>query len=307
VQFSRYCARTNRRSATAVCRGPISAPGFTLVELLVVIGIIGLLMTILLSSVSAAREQANRLKCANNLRQIGLGMLIYSSADPRHSFPRTLFDPKKDKLLLSTAGHGVAETFGHRGYVGENNVPASLFLLMRTQHLSPALFICPSSALGTPGFTQESIEESSNWDQIPENLSYSMAAPFPGPTGEGARFVWGEKLGAEFAIAADMNPGTRGGGSPPNNSVGPAHDAAPRQMAAANSNNHRNKGQNVVYGDGHCAFETTPYCGAVHRNTGIRDNIYAAGTGDRGVCDESAFPEDPRDSVLLPTDDPGGK
>jgi len=68
-----------------------SRRGFTLVELLVVIGIIALLISILLPALAKARKSANTIACASNMRQIGTAMLMYAN-DSQGQLPYGMID-----------------------------------------------------------------------------------------------------------------------------------------------------------------------------------------------------------------------
>jgi prepilin-type N-terminal cleavage/methylation domain-containing protein/prepilin-type processing-associated H-X9-DG protein len=73
--------------------------GFTLVELLVVVAIIGILIALLVPAISRARESARNTECKNNLRQIGVGLHIFADRDPAERFCSGSWDFRRDGCM----------------------------------------------------------------------------------------------------------------------------------------------------------------------------------------------------------------
>lgn len=259
--------------------------GFSLIEVLVVIGIMSLLMAILLPSIEGVRHRAYITDCASNLRQIGQYLTMYAN-DNHGAYPRTRYQPG----LPPVYGTGAAsvDPFQTAG-PSVNDVTAAAFLLMRVEHIPPVILNCPYDDVHQ--FQPEPADPAthSNFTNYRKNFGYSFANPYPTAQVAAAGYKWGAGVRAEVPVAADVNPGNL----EPGDDVFDAKPNSPwRIMEHANSTNHERDGQNVLFGDGHVTWEKTPFCGIAD------DNIY---TTRAGLID--AAPADKDDTILLPTDD----
>jgi hypothetical protein len=135
--------------------------------------VVALLVAILLPALNAARERANRVKCASNLKQIGLGMTLYSN-DYR-SYPRLArcSDPPSSAEMAQT-----------------------MFMLTQHAYLSTSLFCCPSTD-AQPDTAPPTAVTFAKADHT--TLSYGLTNPVNRAVG----FGWRSGQSADWVIAGD--------------------------------------------------------------------------------------------------------
>jgi prepilin-type N-terminal cleavage/methylation domain-containing protein len=92
--------------ASKLTRRQPKRAGFTLVELLVVVAIIGVLVALLLPAIQAARESARRNSCGNNLKQLGLALQNYHDARKIFPFSMVVNSVTGTGFMTSTSGIG---------------------------------------------------------------------------------------------------------------------------------------------------------------------------------------------------------
>jgi prepilin-type processing-associated H-X9-DG protein/prepilin-type N-terminal cleavage/methylation domain-containing protein len=179
---------------------------FTLVELLVVIGIIAVLVSILLPALNKAREQAKSVQCQSNLRQVGQMMHVFAQMNQGH-FPGTWYhnggrfywahilnrDIKKDALDVVTANKGFIQylnyfgggggTYGahygpqsghiicpNAGYEGFKSVrPYQMSIWASAGNSSPAG--SPTTGVAHKYGRMRYYQDSKNWEQLGTQIS----------------------------------------------------------------------------------------------------------------------------------------
>lgn len=306
--------------------------GFTLIELLVVVAIIALLISILLPSLSRAREIAKRTVCASNLGGIGRGIKVYAN-DNDDWYPAARFDPSQagsdqnshQITFYTYLSKDYTLSSGDSKIVDSQHTSRSVFLLIINGTCTPKQFTCPSSGDSEDDLRNRDSSGKQTAAQAGVNrfdfrgypyFSYGYQMPF------GNKAQPNENLDPRMPIMSDKSPfeeaGTDGG-------IGNTLDKLKSGLTEGsklslpetqgdkilrmendkwrpyNSRNHNTEGQEVLYQDGHCDFEKKPIVGLNYDNIFTYQAGYAFEDSLQGnIPKKQTGPLTSTDSVIIP-------
>lgn len=250
--------------------------GISIVDIAVLVVMVAILIALWSKTLASANNRRGMFQCMYNLRNIHMAIQSYSAMNGG-KLPRVRYSAEVGPNITGD-GAAAKSPFNNDGPPA-NNVPAALFLLLRTQDIAPSWFICPGGAYVPDPVQDPGVR--SNFTDVKKNLGYSFMYTYQDVKG------WNTGLG--IVVGADMNPGTTG---KDDNALIDNPNAAPAELRKGNSNSHGKRGQYVLFDDGRVDWYTHPFAGI------NGDNIYS--TRKKTVVDT---PADANDALLLPTDD----
>ena len=241
------------------------------VEIVIIVGACLFLLAVIMPASQTSRFDAYRIKCHKNLSEIGRAMLVYAN-DYDGEFPRS--GGRESVWAAAIHDWKAANRFGAyslstNGTGGQANISSCFYLLVKYMDVAPKTFVCPGD-VGTTEFKLDDVNAGDKklidlWDfgsEAGKHCSYAYQMPF-------CLYALTTSSHPDAPVAADRNPWMNSPTESAKQFPGFFNpDGGKESVKYGNANAHKEKGQNVLFVDGHVSFEKKASCGINN------DNIY---------------------------------